>query len=421
MDGEPGRPGALARALVTAPPLERRPRRSVPDENGCLRFAPSRLAGHPLAPEEIVVAWEAGLRETEAPHAWLLGPVRGAAEVARGTAEHVRGLQVDADGLVVCLAYPTPDWSERMEHPALWPLVGEPEDGGGRGGGFFRWSAEGDALERVEPTRRSRIDRVEIVSEPELGAASLAASGGLDLAVVYGRSAGELLAASGVPLRLERLPTWDTTYALWLDDRSRWVNDPTFRRWLATALDRRDLVDYVFGERAEAAHALTAGASGPSLLAPPRRPFSSHSAPRLVLGYDRRDSLAGSLAARVKAVLESAGVTVRLAEAQDAGFQLMLLAHRPPLDDPLLALYDTMWPLRADAAEPFRRLEQATRIEDRERRRRSAEAIERALIDDARLVPLVRVHAWLARHEGLAGVEVGGHGVLRLEHARWNR
>ena len=308
-----------------------------------------------------------------------------------------------------------------MEHPALWPLVGDPDDGGGRGGGFFRWSAEGDALDRVGPTRRSRVDRVELVREPELGVGSLAANGGLDLAVVYGRTAGELLAAPEAPLRLERLPSWDTTYALWVEDRSRWVNDPRFRRWLAASLDRQDLVDYVFGERAEAAHGLIAGASVPAESTPPRRPFSSRSAPRLILGYDRRDGLAGSLAARIKAVLESEGVTVRLSDANDEGLQLLLLAHRPSLDDPVLALFDTMWPLRSRAPESIRSLQHATRIADRERRRRSAAEIERAMIDDARLVPLVRVHAWLALHDGLAGVEAGGRGVLRLERARWKR
>jgi hypothetical protein len=47
--------------------------------------------------------------------------------------------------------------------------------------------------------------------------------------------------------------------------------------------------------------------------------------------------------------------------------------------------------------------------------------VETALIEDGRLIPLVRLHAWLVSREGFAGIETQASGVIRLDRARWRR
>jgi hypothetical protein len=99
---------------------------------------------------------------------------------------------------------------------------------------------------------------------------------------------------------------------------------------------------------------------------------------------------------------------------------MVLVAHRPQVADPLLGLLGTLWPL-VSAQEEILRLDRATRIPHATRRRERALEIERTWLVDARMVPLVRVHAWLARHNRLSGVEVGAFGVLSLDRAAWRR
>ena len=317
---------------------------------------------------------------------------------------------------MVCVEHATPDWPSRLQHPALWPLVGDPATRSARGGGSFRWSDDGHALERA--TAESRRNRDDV--------ASLFATDAFDLAFLWGRAAERLLAGRDERMRMQRIPRWDTVYALWLVADRRWTNDPSFRRWLSTRLDRESMASYLYGEQAEAAYGLPdRGGETPEAV---RRPFSAASSPRLALVFDEADTHAANLAARVKAVLEQASVALRLEpcartdlqRALDEGrSQMVLLAHRPPLNDPVLALLDTLWPFRAAALEETRRLVRATRIGDPARRRERAAEIEAAMLGDARLVPLVRLHAWLARKTALSRVEVGAHGVVRLDRAEW--
>ena len=141
------------------------------------------------------------------------------------------------------------------------------------------------------------------------------------------------------------------------------------------------------------------------------------------MSFDGDDPHARSIAARIKAVLERerAGVRLELVGHERDGSQLTLVTHHPPVADPLLALLDTLWPLRGMANDEIRRLLRATQIDDSDRRAQRASEIEGRLIEDARLVPLIRLHAWLAQRSDLSGVDTGRYGVLRLERAEWVR
>ncbi len=80
-----------------------------------------------------------------------------------------------------------------------------------------------------------------------------------------------------------------------------------------------------------------------------------------------------------------------------------------------------MWPLGEAAAEAFQRLDRASRISAERRRHERAALVEDSLLADARLIPLVCLHAWLVQHNDLTGVSAGRYGILRLERAEWVR
>jgi len=418
---------AIGHALVAAPPLDvRSVTTALPDleQQDCRRFRRAGARNRRLAPGEIVHAWEAGLRREDAPHGWLLQPVSGAIEVSLGAVEHAAGFRVETDALVICSSGSIPDWAQRLGHPALWPAVRDPSSGDVRGAGVFR--RDGDGRYRRSGTEKrdrvGRVDRIDPVSAAEESAVTLLSSGRVDLAVVYGREAGE--AADDDTLRRRRLEAWDTVYALWVDTRGRWVNAPEFRRWIATRVDRESMTRYLFGEQGTPSTSLI-GEKPPPVSTAVDRPFSATSSPRLSLSFDGADPHAASIAARVKAVLEreSPNLHVVLVDApgSSAGSQLRLLAHHPPVDDALLSLLDSLWFLRGVATDEIRRLLRATQIVDAGRRRESAARLERRLIEDGRLVPLVRLHAWLISRRDLTGVDAAAYGVLRLEHAEWER
>jgi hypothetical protein len=387
----------------------------------------ARTDGGPITAADVVAAWEAGLRAADGPHGWLLRPVVGSGEVILGVADRVSGLSVEGDALVVCVEYATPDWPARLQHPALWPFVGDPAIGSVRGGGSFRWADDGSALVRATAeSRRNRVRRIVLGRGSEDDVISPTAADAFDVAFVWGRTAERLLAGRGERMRMQRIPRWDTVYALWLVTDRRWTNDPTFRQWLSSRLDRESMASYLYGEQAAAAYGLTnPGGKTPETV---RRPFSASSAPRLALVFDEADPHAANLAARVKAVLEQESVELRLEPCartdlrrslEEGRSQMALLAHRPPVSDPVLALLDTLWPFRAAALEETRRLERATRISDPARRRERAAEIEAAMLGDAHLVPLVRLHGWLAHNAALSRVEVGAQGIVRLDRAEW--
>lgn len=424
----PARVDALTRVFVAAPPIAERGMEELA-EPGCHSVPLAGADGTRITAADVVAAWEAGLRIADGPHGWLLQPVAGAEEVILGAADRVSGLGVDGDAVVVCVDRATPDWASRLQHPALWPIIGDPAMGSARGAGTFRWSDDGAALVRAAgETRRNSIRRIVLRCGSDDDVVSMTATDAFDLAFVWGRVVERLLADGGERIRMQRIPRWDTVYALWLVADRRWTNDPSFRRWLSAAVDRESMARYLYGEHAEAAYGLMDG--GGETPGTVRRPLSATSVPRLGLVFDESDRHAANLAARVKAVLEQEHVELRLEPCgrgdlrkalEEGRSQLALLEHHPPVSDPVLALLDTLWPLRAAAVEETRRLLRATRISDPARRRERAAEIEAMMLGDARLVPLVRLHGWLARKADLVGVDVGAHGVVRLDRAEWVR
>jgi len=255
--------------------------------------------------------------------------------------------------------------------------------------------------------------------------------GDAHVGVVYGRTAAELLDDPGPSIDLARLPTWDRTYFLWANPGHRWINDPPFRSWLGGAIDRDAMVSLLLDGRGERAYSLTAGGT-PIAAYPARvdRPLSPMSEPRLELAYDRDDPDAETVARRVQAVMGTQRVVLTLRpDSRDAIRRLMregrselvLLAHRPGSADPVLALEESVWWLGPGAADAIGALESAAEI-DPQRGPERAEAAwnaEHLLLVDARLIPLVKVHAWIALHPKLTGIAPGPYGELRLEEAWW--
>ncbi len=222
--------------------------------------------------------------------------------------------------------------------------------------------------------------------------------GEADLAVLWGRQIGELERAMGDRFQLERLHSWDRSYFLQMNPAKRWVNDPAFRRWLAAAIDREELLEQLFDGRGEPAFSLTPGrADGPAWERPQGRPFSATSEPRLDLRYDGGDPRAAAIAARLKAVLEVEGVHLSLSPADEGGasMTLLLAGRRPP--DAVTAVREILEPLGEEAAAELDLLERAARHSDEGVRAEMAWWAESSTLRDARIVPLVRLHSWLAR------------------------
>jgi len=394
---DPRAAGWVAQSLLSFPRIDEAALLPA-DERGCERLALDGLP--PDWSADRVERWTEQLARPRAVHPWLLEPVAGAGERAVQATRSVTGFEPAAGSLTACFHRSTPDWLERLRHPELWTEEGSAGD----------WRREVDGrFERRSPAtqRKGGVDRVELVAPDDP----------FDLAVVHGEPAPELAGNGWVS---ERLPAWDMTYALWLDLEARWTNDPMFRRWLALHVERAAAARYVFGDRARPAFGLLRDGSLP---APPAvRPFASSSAPRIELAHPARDDGARRLAARIKAELGRLGVEVRLVESGSSPRPAAtLFAHRARVADPLLALLDTLWPLRTTAGEELRRLERATRIPDFERRRARAGQLEADWLADGRLVPLVRLEAWSIRRRALAGVEFEAAGIVRLERAMWRR
>jgi MarR-like DNA-binding transcriptional regulator SgrR of sgrS sRNA len=185
------------------------------------------------------------------------------------------------------------------------------------------------------------------------------------------------------------------------------------------------MLSVLFDDRGEVALSLShAGPQAPPWQPVARPPFAPSSAPRLSLAHDRTDPRAASIAARLRESLKLDGVELSIrardhAELVDAGTSLILLAHRPPLSDPILALLDSLWTLGGEAEPEIARLERASRLAGSQARRDSALQAERALLAEARLVPLVRLQSWLACSPSLVGVDTGPPGVIDLRAAWW--
>jgi hypothetical protein len=386
--------------------------------------------GAPLVPAEIAAAWEASLRRGDSPQDWLLEPIDGAAELVAGRETRAPGLQVSASALSLCSTRPMPDLPARLAHPALWYL--RDDDGPGRreGPGPFREQAVGSLVSSPRPgTTDPNLERIELVQDqgdPSL----LLRLNEADLGLLLGSQAGRLLGAQPNRIALRRVSSQDRIYFLWVDASRRWVNDPPFRRWLGGAIDREAMLRHVFDGRGEAVYQLLGEAFGGPVWQPQDTPpFSGSSRPRIELAFRSDDPFADSIASRIRAVLELHGVRVdlrpvsqeQLTGAQLRGVTAALLVHRPRTADPLLGLMESLagWPtVPPEAWADLRKgaTEAAAKI-----RLGAARSVEAKLLRDARLLPLVRIHAWLAVDRDLRGVEVGVDGVLHMEGAWWSR
>jgi hypothetical protein len=416
-------PGDLALALEPLPPGADRPHGG---ECWSIPIDPAAVYpdGRGVRASEIAQAWEAGLRRRGSPHHWLLRPLEGLAAFVQGAAPRASGLRPQGERLVLCFTRPTPDLAQRLSHPALWYSRETPAPGReGPGPWFLRhdellpnpaYGGPGPYLERLELMQDGGNDRGLLL---RLGEA--------DLAVLDGQAAGALLERGSGDVRIEPLTGWDSVYFLWLDPSGRWTADPTFRRWLAGRIDRPSMLSVLFDDRGEVALSLTRdGGQAPPRQPVARPPFARSSAPRLSLAHDRADTRAASIAARLRESLKIDGVELSVrprdhTELFDTGTSLILLAHRPSLSDPILALLDSLWRLGGETEPEIARLERASRLAGPEARRDAARQAERALMAEARLVPLVRLQSWLARSPSLVGVDVGPPGVIDLRAAWW--
>ena len=381
-------------------------------------------------PQDIVDAWVRGLRDTRSSHRWLLRPVSGCLDVAEGRRLTAGGLTPRAGGVELCLSRETPDLDQRLVHPALRLLPGSAGDAAHEGLGPFVQTTPGTL--QANPAFAGPgpyLESVELVSTPGADASVLFRLGDLDLAVLYGREAAALAASTDLAVSTARLDDWDRVYFLWLESSRRWVNDPTFRRWLAESIDREGLLRYVFDGHGSAATTLSGGAAAAEPPLGGRRPFGSGSRPRLSLGYDRDDAAAGAIAARLQAGLDVLGVELGLhplagdelvSGAGGASLSMRLLAHAPRSSDPVLALVDTLSALRPETDSALRLLDQASMTPEPDGRRAGAWLAEDGLLLDRRVVPLVRLDAWLAARVGLRGVTTAP-GELGLGGAWWKR
>ncbi len=265
------------------------------------------------------------------------------------------------------------------------------------------------------------LDHVEFVPDRRIEAVELFLLGEIDLAPVYGRSAGRLQGVDPAQVRLLRAPGWDRTYLIRLDARTRWINDPNFRRWFAETVDRVDLVSGLFDGYGVPAWTVQSHTPGPVWNPPVRHPFNPASHPVLHLKYDPNDRAAHSIVSRMKALFAAEGVDLRLTGGADVDRpELTLVAHQRWSADPVVAL-EPLVSAAGTAGEGARHYFEQAQSAFGAARENLATLAEDALLIDALVVPLVRLEAWIAVSPALEGVQPGLTGELALEKVWWNR
>lgn len=276
-----------------------------------------------------------------------------------------------------------------------------------------------DRWSRLAPS--TLLDHLEFVSDRRIEAVELFLLGEIDLTPVYGRGAARLHGLDPTKVRLLRASGWDRTYLFRCDPETRWTNDPNFRRWLAETVDRVDLVGSLFDGHGTPAWTIQPRASGPVWPPPVRHPFSSTSHPVLHLKYDPNDRAAGSIASRMRALFAAEGVDLRLTVGNDVEpAELTLVAHQRLSADPVVALAPFV-PAAGSAGEDARDYFKQARSASGATREALATRAEDALLNDALVVPLVRLDAWVAVAPALEGVQPGFTGELALEKVWWKR
>jgi hypothetical protein len=102
---------------------------------------------------------------------------------------------------------------------------------------------------------------------------------------------------------------------------------------------------------------------------------------------------------------------------EDGAHGVALVLHQPAVADPVLALQDSLDDVGAGLEDAQRQLRDAAALEDPAARLAAALAAEAGAIADHRLVPLVRLQAWLARDARLVGIDPSAPGTIRLGDA----
>ncbi len=304
------------------------------------------------------------------------------------------------------------------------------------GAGFFVEATEPGVLESND----ARDDGVPLLDEIVLldtatDPALLARLGQLDLALVYGREAARIRDdRRAMHNTMTRFPPWDRTYALWLNPGPgrRWTRDPEFRAWLRRQIDRESMARFVFAGEAEPAEGLWYVKSAAT---ESRWRVPAGIRPRVTLSLDESDPTASAVAARVKAEIEGHGVDIdlerlpadtlrrRLVSGQT---HAALLVHRPMGRDPIVAMKETLAPIGAPVADALDMLDDGTDEPERIGREIFAANAELLALEGEghgrnRLIPMVRVHAWLFAAAGLHDVTTGEPPRLTLERAWWSR
>jgi len=276
---------------------------------------------------------------------------------------------------------------------------------------------------------------VRFVDPEGVDPAVLAGLGQIDLGIVYGRDAARMIAAAAkTGGRATRLPGWDRTYFLWLNPGPgrRWTRDPAFRSWLRERIDREILVEYLFGGEAVPVDGLLPGATETRPVAASSWRVPSGTRPRFSLTFDASDPDAAALASRIKAVVEGEGVAVDLEGVETAGSQALgqethAALRRVPSRgvDPIIALQDALQPLGEAVLDALEILDRGGREGPGSAERAAAAREAERLVTEGdgpgrfRVVPLVRVRAWLFSAPGLRGVTRGDPAELSLASAWW--
>ena len=266
---------------------------------------------------------------------------------------------------------------------------------------------------------RTLLDRLELVAPTRIEAVELFLLGEVDLAVVYGTQVTRLQDGDPTRRRVLRAPGWDRVYLIRCDGGARWTNDPNFRRWLAESIDRVDLVTHLFDGFGSPAWSLSKPSREPSWAPPLHRPFGPTSRPVLTLAYDAADREARAIASRLKASFATRGLELRLEPGGDPA-ELTLIGRQRRSDDSLAFLMPLLEILgeAADGARHYFDQAAAVRGESRDA---LAALGEDAMLVDARLVPVLRLDAWIALAPELRGIEPGWTGQLGLDRAWWQR
>jgi MarR-like DNA-binding transcriptional regulator SgrR of sgrS sRNA len=387
--------------------------------------------GLPVRAGDLLAAWSTALLDGGSDLHWLFEPLGGDAQ-DRPDANEASGRMRSAERILeICPERPTPDLPLRFEHPASWLQRVDPATGILEGPGPFQLMPDGRLAAKSDYPGDGPYLRDVVPLVVEGHSPLLLRLGDAHVAVTFGHAAADLEADPVPDMRLDPLPAWDRTYFMWMNPTERWVNDPVFRRWVAGTIDRDEMVSYLFEDRGNRAFSLSPdGSSIPVYPLRADRPLSPMTEPRLQMVYDAADPYSETVAQRVQAVLETQQVELSLVpmergelrQALRAGdVEVALLAHRPGSVDPVLALEGTLWWLGEGAADARASLIEASGIEPRQRAARAEAAwkAEELLLADARVIPLIRLHAWLAYHSSLAGLDPGAEGEFRLEEAWW--